>query len=117
LHRFDPGAPWPVRKGGVILAVYERSLSIALVLLFLASFAVHVVGGARASSEEERRHGGEPVSAAAYLGTSKLWFESFQNWQSEFLSVGTLIVLSIFLRERGSSQSKAVQAPHAKTGD
>jgi hypothetical protein len=51
-----------------------------------------------------------------YLTTSQMWFESFQNWQSEFLSVGVLIVLSIFLRQRGSTESKPVAAPHAQTG-
>jgi hypothetical protein len=114
-HRKAPGAPWAVRKGGIVLALYERSLSISLVLLFLVSFALHAVGGARATTEEEIRHGGNTVSTLEYVGTPKFWFESFQNWQSEFLSVGALIVLSIFLRERGSSQSKPVHKPHNET--
>jgi hypothetical protein len=116
-HQNDPNVPWPVRKGGLVLVLYERSLSIALVLLFIASFALHAVGGARAHNVDELRHGGTPVSALGYVGTSQFWFESFQNWQSEFLSVGALIVLSIFLRERGSPQSKPVAAPHAETGE
>lgn len=116
-HRRDSGAPWPVRRGGVALVLYERSLSLALLTLFLVSFALHAVGGVRAHNEVERRHGRPPISTQEYLGTSQFWFESFQNWQSEFLSVGTLIVLSIFLRERGSSQSKPVAAAHAQTGE
>jgi hypothetical protein len=116
-HRLDPGAPWPVRRGGLVLVLYERSLSIALITLFFASFALHAAGGARTYSEQERQHGGQPVSAGQYVLTSQFWFESFQNWQSEFLSVGALIVLSIFLRERGSPQSKPVAAPHAETGE
>ena len=51
-----------------------------------------------------------------YVGTSRFWFESFQNWQSEFLSVGVLVVLSVFLRQRGSPESKPVAAPHHETG-
>ena len=111
----DPDAPWPVRKGGVVLALYSRSLSIALFVLFVGSFFLHAYSGARHYSEEQLRHGGEAVSTLAYLGKAQLWFESFQNWQSEFLSIGALIVLSVFLRERGSSQSKPVAAPHDAT--
>jgi hypothetical protein len=51
-----------------------------------------------------------------YFGTSRMWFESFQNWQSEFLAIGAMVVLSIYLRQRGSPESKPVAAPHAKTG-
>lgn len=112
-----PDTPWPVRRGGWILFLYERSLSLALFALFALSFALHAVGGAKAASVEAVRHGAEAISTLAYVRTSRFWFESFQNWQSEFLSVGALIVLSIFLRERGSSQSKPVAKPHAETED
>jgi hypothetical protein len=105
-------APWPVRRGGVALALYEHSLSIALLLLFAASFVVHAIGGVAEYNEDQLAHGGEAVSTLAYLATARFWFESFQNWQSEFLSVGALFVLTIFLRERGSPQSKPVAAPH-----
>lgn len=117
IHVNEHGVPWPVRKGGIVLALYQRSLSISLALLFVASAALHAEGGARAHNVEERRHGRRPTTMAQYVGGSQFWFESFQNWQSEFLSVGALIVLSIFLRERGSSQSKRVAAPHAETGE
>jgi hypothetical protein len=112
-----PGMPWPVRRGGVALRVYAHSLSLALVLLFLLSFAGHAIGGAREYSAEQVAHGGEPVSTLGYIGTSRFWFESFQNWQSEFLAVGLLFVLSIYLREKGSPQSKPVAAPHGQTGN
>ncbi len=112
-----PDVPWPVKRGGLALKVYERSLSLALIALFLASFAGHAMGGARAYSEERRLHGQAGVDAIAYVATSQFWFESFQNWQSEFLSIGVLIYLSIYLRERGSPQSKPVAAAHAQTGD
>ena len=108
--------PSPVRRGGLVLAVYEHSLTIAMFTLFFLSFALHVVTGAARYSAEQVEHGGEPATAAEYLFTSQLWFESMQNWQSEFLAVGVLIVASIYLRERGSSESKPVASPHDETG-
>ncbi len=110
-------APWPVRRGGPILKLYEHSLSIALSLLFIASFALHAAGGVSEYNQEQLAHGGETVSLISYIGTARFWFESFQNWQSEFLSVGVLIVLSIFLRQRGSLQSKPVASSHGETGE
>jgi hypothetical protein len=109
-------SPWPVRAGGVWLRIYEHSLTIALVLLFLGSFALHAIGGASSFSEELAAHGEPPISTLAYLASARFWFESFQNWQSEFLSVGALIVLGIYLRERGSTESKPVADPDSETG-
>ncbi len=116
-HRGDPKAPWPVRQGGWVLRLYEHSLTIALFLLFVLSFFLHAAGGAREYSAEQLEHGEPAVSTLEYLGTSRFWFESFQNWQSEFLSVGAVVVLSVFLRQRGSPESKPVAAPHDKTGE
>lgn len=113
----DPDAPGPVKRGGIMLALYQRSLSLVLAALFLASFVLHAVGGASKHNEAQLRHGGEAISTLAYVGTAQFWFESFQNWQSEFLSVAALVVLSIVLREKGSPQSKPVAAPHAETGE
>ncbi len=110
-------APWPVRRGGLWLKLYEHSLSLALITLFVLSFAGHALGGAHAYSDEQNLHGHAGVDALGYLATSQFWFESFQNWQSEFLSIGVLIYLSIYLRERGSPQSKPVAAAHAQTGE
>jgi hypothetical protein len=110
-------APWPVRKGGFLLLLYEHSLSLTFLLLFLFSFWLHAVGGAGEYSQEQVEHGAPPVSTLAYLATSRFWFESFQNWQSEFLAIGLMVVLSIFLRERGSPESKPVDSPHNKTGE
>jgi hypothetical protein len=109
-------APWPVRRGGVALKLYENSLSIALLSLFAFSFVLHAIGGADAYSQEQVEHGARPVSVAQYVLTPRFWFESLQNWQSEFLAIGAMIVLSIYLRQKGSSQSKAVASPHGKTG-
>ena len=109
-------APWPVRKGGLILTLYEYSLSLAFLLLFLMSFVLHAVGGAEEYNESQREHGSsEVVSTLEYMGTPRFWFESFQNWQSEFLAVLAMVVLSIFLRQRGSPESKPVDSPHSQT--
>jgi len=97
-----PGAPWPVLRGGLILRIYENSLSLAFVFLFLVSFWLHVVGGTRSYNEEQLAHGESAVTAVEYLATPRFWFESFQNWQSEFLSLATMVWLSIYLRQRGS---------------
>jgi hypothetical protein len=115
-HRNDPGAPWPVRRGGWVLRIYEHSLSIAMLGLFVLAFAGHLVTGARAFNAEQVAHGEPTVSLLGYLFRSQFWFQSLQNWQSEFLAVGTLVVLSVYLRQRGSPESKPVHAPHASTG-
>jgi hypothetical protein len=109
-------APWPVRRGGWVLKLYEHSLSLGLLLLFLLSFILHGVGGMKAYNEEQRDHGQQPVSLAQFLESPQFWFQSFQNWQSEFLSIGVLVVFGIFLREKGSAESKAVADPHSQTG-
>jgi len=112
----EPDAPWPVRRGGWVLGVYKHSLTLALLLLFGLSLLLHAFGGTRAYNEEQLIHGGVPVSMVQYLGTARFWFESLQNWQSEFLSVGVLVVLSVFLRQQGSPESKPVASPHHQTG-
>ena len=110
-------APWPVRQGGLILKLYEYSLSLAFLLLFLMAFTLHAIGGAEEYNQSQREHGSsEVVSTLEYMETSRFWFESFQNWQSEFLAVGAMVVLSIFLRQRGSPESKPVDSPHSETG-
>lgn len=116
-HRDDPEAPWPVRRGGIWLTLYENSLLILFAVLFAASFAAHAVGGASAFSEEQIEHGAAAVTPIEYLGTSQFWFESFQNWQSEFMVVAVLAGAAVYLRQRGSPESKPVAAPHSQTGD
>jgi hypothetical protein len=114
--RNKQGVPWPVRRGGWVLSLYSNSLSLAFLLLFAVSFLMHAIGGTRAHNEEQLAHGGDVVSVMEYLGSSRFWFESFQNWQSEFLAIAMMVVLSIFLRQRGSPESKPVDAPHRQTG-
>jgi hypothetical protein len=111
-----PDSPLPVRRGGLWKRVYAHSLSLALALLFVVSFVSHAVFGRSAYSEELREHGREAVSTLEYLASPRFWFESLQNWQSEFLSVAAIVVLSIFLREKDSPESKPLAAPHSQTG-
>lgn len=111
-----PGAPWPLRAGGLAAALYANSLVLALFALFAFSFALHVVTGAADYSAVQVAHGGSAVSPLQYLTTPQLWFESFQNWQSEFMSIGALVVLAIFLRQKGSPESKPVDAADSETG-
>jgi hypothetical protein len=111
-----PDVPWPVRRGGWVLRVYEYSLGGALFLLFLISFAGHVLGGWADQNTDLRLHGQPAITLAAYALSSRFWFESLQNWQSEFLSVGVMVWLAVYLRQRGSPESKAVHAPHAESG-
>ena len=115
--RNKKNAPWPVRKGGPILTLYEYSLSLAFLLLFVMAFTLHAVGGAEEYNQSQREHGdSQQITTIEYMGTPRFWFESFQNWQSEFLAVGAMVVLSIFLRQRGSPESKPVDTPHSETG-
>jgi hypothetical protein len=108
--------PWPVRKGGFVLVLYENSLLILFAVLFLASVALHAVGGAAAYSEDQASHGQPGVTPLEFLGTPEFWFQSFQNWQSEFMVVAVIVLATVYLRQRGSSQSKPVAVPHTETG-
>ncbi len=117
-ERVEAGpTPWPVRRGGLWKTLYSHSLAIAFGALFLISFSLHAVGSWRAERVEQQLIGKQPPSFLEHLGSSTFWFESMQNWQSEFLAVLSLVVLTIFLRQKDSPQSKPVQAPHAQTGD
>ena len=112
----DPEAPWPVRRGGWILRVYEHSLGLAFVLLFLVSWTGHALGGFAEYAADEQLHQQPPPALIDYLTSSRFWFESFQNWQSEFLAIASMVWLAVYLRQRWSPESKPVHAPHAETG-
>lgn len=110
-------APFAVRRGGFLLKLYQNSLSIALFTFFALSLILHAYGGAKVYNQDQAAHGEtETVTTLQYMETSRFWFESFQNWQSEFLSIGLMVVLSIFLRQKGSPESKPVDAAHSDTG-
>ena len=87
-----------------------------VLILFLGSLILHATGGAKAYSADQAAHGGTPVTVWEYLGTSQFWFESMQNWQSEFLAIAIMVGASVYLRQQGSAESKPVAAPHHSTG-
>lgn len=110
--RVHPHAPWPVKKGGIVLKLYQNSLSLAFLLLFIISFLFHAVGSYRFYRDEQIVEHKPVLPVSDYLISSRFWFESLQNWQSEFLAVLSIVVLSIFLRQIGSPESKPVDAAH-----
>lgn len=117
----DPGASplvakarSPLRRAAAWL--YSYSLGIALGLLFALSFVGHLLGSARKTALTALQHGEPPPTVWEHLGSADFWFESMQNWQSEFLSTAVLVILSIWLRYHGSPESKAVDSPHSATG-
>jgi len=112
----DPEAPWPVRSGGWVLRLYEYSLGLAFVGLFLLAWAGHALGGFREFADDSVAHGGPTPTFEEYLRSARFWFESFQNWQSEFLAIAAMVWLAVYLRQRYSPESKPVHAPHAETG-
>lgn len=96
--------------------VNSNSLGLMLLSLFILSFIIHGLAGQKVFNEEAITHGDPQVSIIGYFASSRFWFESFQNWQSEFLAVGSLLIFSIFLRQRGSPESKPIGKPNLKTG-
>jgi hypothetical protein len=112
-----PNVPWPVRQGGLVLALYEHSFTLVLFGIFLAYLVMHAMGGVAEFNSEQLAHGEQAVSVLRFVTTSQFWFQSFQNWQSEFLVVGVVALLGIRLRQRGSPESKPVAASHGQTGN
>ncbi|MET1056716.1 MAG: DUF6766 family protein [Pedobacter sp.] len=109
-------APWPVRKGGFILSLYSNSLSICFGILFFASWGLHLYGSWQNHNVEQLAKHLPTDTVAEYLGQAEFWFETFQNWQSEFLSVASIVFFTIFLRQKGSPESKPVDALDMETG-
>jgi len=114
--RVHPNSPWPVKKGGIWLRLYSHSLSITFAILFLISFMLHFKGSLQDHNEQQQYRMLPAEIWTSYIGESRFWFESFQNWQSEFLSIAAIVLLSIWLREKGSPESKPVDASNEQTG-
>jgi hypothetical protein len=100
---------WPRR-------LYENSLLVVMTAIFFASLFGQSATGWSEFNEAQREHGDPPVSWLSYLGNADFWEKALQNWQSEFLAVGSMAVFTIYLRQRGSPESKPVGAPHDQTG-
>jgi hypothetical protein len=114
-HSRQTSPPW-ARQGGIRTAIYSNSLLIVMGLLFVGSWLAHSLTGWNEFNAEQLEHGDETVNWLGFLGTSTFWEQTLQNWQSEFLAIGSMVVLSIYLRQRGSPESKPVGAPHDETG-
>lgn len=112
----DPDSPAWAKAGGWRTSVYSTSLAAVMGSIFLVSWLVQSVAGWAAFNESRLEQLQDPLSWADYLRNADFWARTLQNWQSEFLAVGTLAVLSIYLRQRGSSQSKPVGEAHGSTG-
>jgi hypothetical protein len=109
-------SPAWAKAGGWRTRVYSSSMALVMGAIFLGSWLVQSVGGWAAFNEERLRQLQDPISWTAYLANADFWARTLQNWQSEFLAVGAFAVLSVYLRQRGSSQSKPVGEPHGSTG-
>jgi hypothetical protein len=114
--KVSPDAPWAVRKGGWILKIYSNSLSLCFGILFFFSWGMHLYGSWQNHNVEQLAKHLPRETVLAYLGKPEFWFETFQNWQSEFLSVASIVFFTIYLRQQGSSESKPVDAPNMETG-
>jgi hypothetical protein len=110
-----PDSPRWARAGGWRLAVYSRSLGLVMGALFFASWGAQLVAGRSAYNEQQLRQLEQPVSVMGYLASADFWNRTTQNWQSEFLAVASMVALSVFLRQRGSPESKPVGASHEAT--
>lgn len=112
----DPGSPRWAKSGGWRTRVYSSSLALVMGSIFLISWLVQSVAGWAAFNETRLQQLQDPVSWGSYVLNADFWARTLQNWQSEFLAVGTMVVFSVYLRQRGSSQSKPVGEPHDSTG-
>jgi hypothetical protein len=102
--------------GGLRTALYSNSLVIVMTTIWLLSWLAQSIAGASAYNADQLDHQAATLSWFGYIGSSDFWDRTLQNWQSEFLAVGSMAVLSIYLRQRGSPESKPVGAPHEATG-
>ena len=109
-------SPRWARAGGWRTAIYSNSLGIVMGLFFFGSWGAQLVAGTSAYNSDRLQNLLAPVTIPQYAISANFWNRTLQNWQSEFLAVGSMVVLSIYLRQRGSPESKPVGSPHATTG-
>ena len=112
----DQNSPTWARTGGFRLALYSRSLGLVMGAIFAFSWLAQSIAGRSAFNEQQLSQLQDPVSWAGYVVSADFWNRTLQNWQSEFLAVGSMVVLSIYLRQRGSPESKPVGTSHTATG-
>jgi hypothetical protein len=112
----EPDSPAWAKAGGWRLLVYSNSLLILMALIWVGSWFAQLVTGRIVYNAEQFDHNEAALNLWQYAGTSEFWNRTLQNWQSEFLAVASMVVFSIWLRQRGSPESKPVGAPHTTTG-
>ncbi len=112
-----PDAPRWAAAGGLRQAVYSRSLGLVMGGVFLLSWLAQSIAGRAAYNAQQLSQREDPVSWTGYVSSADFWSRTLQNWQSEFLAVASMVTLSIYLRQRGSSESKPVGSPHTETGE
>ena len=112
----EPSSPAWAKVGGLRTFVFSNSLIIVMGVIWLASWLAQSITGVSDYNAERLEHERAAVSWASYLATADFWEKTLQNWQSEFLAVGSMAILSVYLRQRGSPESKPVGAPHHATG-
>jgi hypothetical protein len=115
-HVKPESPPW-ARAGGWRTAWYSNSLGLVVLGLFLASWLSQSIAGRSAYNNEQLNDFRDPVTWWGYVTSADFWNRSLQNWQSELLAIGSIVVLSVYLRQRGSSQSKPVGTPHNTTDE
>jgi len=112
-----PDAPSWAKASGWRRVVYENSLVIVMGAIFALSWLMQSLAGTVVMNQENAEHGEAPVTWVQYLGSPEFWDRTLQNWQSEFLAVGTMVAFSIFLRQRSSAEAKPVGAPHTESAE
>jgi hypothetical protein len=110
-----PDSPRWVKAGGLRTAVYSNSLLLVMSGIWVASWLAQSITGRVNYNAEQLDHQAAPVSWPSYVTTADFWNRTLQNWQSEFLAVGSMVILAVFLRQRGSPESKPVGSPHGAT--
>ena len=113
-HTVDRSPAW-AKAGGVRTSIFSWSLTIVMAVIFFLSWLSQSIAGQAAFNETRLEDRLDPISWAAYLHNPDFWARTLQNWQSEFLAVGSMAVLAIYLRQRGSAESKPVGEPHEST--
>jgi len=110
-----PDSPRWAKVGGLRTTIYSNSLLLVMSAIWIASWLAQSITGRINYNAEQLDHQSAPVSWLSYITTSDFWNRTLQNWQSEFLAVGSMVILAVFLRQRGSPESKPVGAPHSAT--
>jgi len=108
----DPDSPEWAKRRGLPQVIYSNSLLLVMGTIFILSWLAQSLAGVVVFNSENAEHGQPAIGWTQYLAEPDFWNRTLQNWQSEFLAVGAMIAFSIFLRQRGSSESKPVGEPH-----